>query len=106
MMVNPEVYIEPTVNNIAGALGFSVDPTYFKKKVNLYVESKYYQLGDEAVLKRYDSIVEDIDKVFPAKMYYTRSVFTKKKLHRDSEGRLYLVMNHVSLERKSDKNLM
>lgn len=93
-----EVNTEPVVNNLAAALGFTIDPTYFKKKVRLYFEDEVYENGkfDQALEKLIDNLKEryvDITNVGP----------TFDVVKTDENGRKYVVMKSVTLESKSNE---
>lgn len=93
-----EVNVEPTVNNLAAALGFSVDPVYFKKKVRLYFEDEVYEENkfDEARI----SLIKKVTERFP-KNTNAGSAFHKVKI--DIEGKAYIELYSVSLESKSNE---
>ena len=46
IIVSSEVNVEPAVNNIAAMLGFTIDPTYYKEKVRMYLPDEVYETGD------------------------------------------------------------
>ncbi|MBT3980891.1 MAG: hypothetical protein HOE90_06015 [Bacteriovoracaceae bacterium] len=98
-LIGAEAHTEPVVNNLAAALGFSADPTYFQKKVRVYVKDKHYKKGDEKVKKEFKQAIKEISANFP-KSYNVASAFIGPL--RDSSGKLYYEIKEVSLEKKSD----
>ena len=46
-LISSEVNVEPVVNALAAAIGFSIDPTYFKKKVRFYLPDHVYDKQED-----------------------------------------------------------
>ncbi|MBT3983627.1 MAG: hypothetical protein HOE90_19890 [Bacteriovoracaceae bacterium] len=99
-LVGSEVNVEPAVNNLAAALGFSIDPTYFKREVHLYLPGAAYK-NEKSFQYYVDLIYDEIILSFREKLNMA-SAFTDIRV--DSDQKKYFVMKSVTLEKKSDKN--
>lgn len=95
---NSEMDAELVVNKLAAMLGFSVEPTYFKKTVRLYLPKKYYQNpGFEAAYKK---LLGDVKNRFENSWNATSAFQVVKK---DKKGKPYIEMRQVHLEIRSDE---
>lgn len=92
-----EVNVEPVVNNIAAALGFTVDATYFKNTVHLYFDEK--KLGSNFE-KNLEELIEDLNSKYGL-IKNVASAFSN--VHIDKYGKKFIVLKGVSLEQKSDR---
>ena len=90
-----EVNTETVVNNLAAALGFTVDPTFFKHSVRLYLP-----LADPTSAKEFDRayqrLLTDQEHWHD---YMPEQAFAE--IDRDDRGHWYIRMRSVSLERRS-----
>lgn len=94
-----EVNIEPAVNNLAAALGFSIDPTYYKKKVHIYFPDEVYEKN------QFEEYTQSFLKELSAKHQLEMnpaSAFQNIKI--DEKGKKYFEVKAVSIEHKSSKN--
>lgn len=95
-----EVNVENVVNNLAAAIGFTVDPTYYKKKIRLFFDAKVYDEGSfEEALK---DMYRDLEAMYPEEYAYLKNALKIIKLDQDT-GRQYIELRGVGLEKKSDK---
>ncbi len=98
-----EVTVEPVVNNLAAAIGYTIDPTYYQEKVHLYLDEDNYKGDPEEQRHRFEKdrqkMIEDLEESFHAANI--RSAF--KSVHRDENGRLYVEVRNATLEKKSDE---
>lgn len=92
-----EVNVEPVVNNIAAALGFTVDATYFKNSVHLYFDEEELESDFESSLEK---LIEGLTKKYGL-IKNIESAF--KNIHIDQNGRKFVVLKGVTLEQKSDR---
>ncbi|HXH74249.1 MAG TPA: hypothetical protein VNJ08_04745 [Bacteriovoracaceae bacterium] len=92
-----EVNVETVANNLASAIGFTVDGTYYKDIVKLYFEKDIYEKGEFD--SEYARMVEILDTHY-GHIYNTASALKNIKI--DSSGKKYIELKHVSLERKTD----
>lgn len=93
-----EVNAESVANNLAAAIGFTVDPTYFKRKVRLFFDVEVYEKGsfEEAYQALMDELSgSDIEGV------YIKSALQTIKVD-ETTGRKYIELTAVGLEKKSD----
>lgn len=94
-----EVNVETAVNNIAAALGFSVEPTYYKRSIRLYFPEKVYQKGqfDQRLKKLIEAVTLRFEPSWNAKS-------ALENIKKDANGRPYIHMRGVQLEiRKNSK---
>lgn len=99
MMFNAsEINVESAANNLAAALGFTVDPTYYKHKIRLFFEDDVYfeDRFDEAHKK----MLTEIEQSFEDPMYI-HTALNNIKVDPETK-RKYLEVIGVSLEKKSD----
>lgn len=92
-----EVNTEPVVNNLAAALGFTVDPTYFKRKVRVYLEGN--NQNRKEFLKKLSKLTTSLSERYPGRQN-TGSAF--KNIKQDQNGQFYVEMKSVTLESKSN----
>ncbi len=91
-----EVNTETVVNNLAAALGFTVDPTFFKRSVRLYLP-----LEDPTSSEEFDSAYQHLLADHQKWRGYTPEK-ALSEIDRDDQGRWFIRMRTVSLERRSD----
>lgn len=91
-----EINIETAVNNLASALGFTVDGTYYKDVVKVFFEDEVYRENrfDEYYQEMLDVLVNQYQQI-----YNTASALHMVKVDPDT-GRKYIQLRHVQLERK------
>jgi hypothetical protein len=95
-MWGSEANVEPAVNQIAHALGYNVDPTYFKKQVRFYIdEEELGQSFDEALIE----LINNLHKRYMIESNINDSFSNIKT---DENGRRYILLKSVSLEQKSN----
>ncbi len=93
---SPEVNAETVANSLAAALGFTVDPTFFKRSVKLYLP-----LADPTSAEEFDQAYQRL----LADHQRWRGHRPEKALadiNQDAQGRWYIRMRSVQLERRSD----
>ena len=96
-----EVNVEHVVNNLAAALGFTVDPCYYKKKVRLFfADSVYEEDGFEHALR---DMYKDLEILFPDQNRFMKAALSNVKVDSASQRR-YIEIIGASLEKKSDKD--
>ena len=93
-----EVNTETAVNNLAAALGFTVDPTFFKKRIKLYLPQK--NPTDAAEFERLHRRVLDAQRRWRG--YDPLKAFSDVQI--DDHGRYYIQMRAVSLEKRSRRD--
>jgi hypothetical protein len=98
MIWGSEVNVEPVVNNLAAALGFTVDPTYYKKKIRVYFEDEVYK--KDQFEKAHKEMIEHISSRY-APVTNIPSALEDIKI--DENGRKYIEMKSVTLEQKSNE---
>lgn len=96
-IVSSEVNIEPVVNAIADMIGYTVDPTYYKRKVRMYFPEKVYE--EDRFEQELAELLENVDDQFDPS-WNIRSGFAAVKT--DDDGRQYIEFRSVTLEKKSD----
>lgn len=96
--VGNEVNQEQVVNNLAAAIGFTVDPTYYKDIVRVFFEDEIY------LNNKFDTTYKQFLKILEDKYGESFNIEDSiKTIKVDvSTGRKYIEMKHVQLERKSD----
>ena len=90
-----EVNTETVVNNLAAALGFTVDPTFFKNSVRLYLPLDDPTDAEEFARARQRLLREQ-------KKYSNNPEQALADVNTDARGHWYIRMHSVSLERRSD----
>ncbi len=90
-----EVNTETVVNNIAAALGFTVDPTFFKHSVRLYLP-----LQDPTSQEEFDRAYQRLLADHRRWSGYTPDR-ALARIARDERGYWFIRMRSVSLERRS-----
>ncbi|MBF0206780.1 MAG: hypothetical protein HQK53_07800 [Oligoflexia bacterium] len=95
-----EVHTETAVNNLALAMGFTVDPTFFKRKIRLFFDEESYKNGDFE--KSYNNMLDEISHSFNPPMLI-RETFKNIKTD-EATGRKYIEIKNVSLEKNAEKN--
>ncbi|HXH75603.1 MAG TPA: hypothetical protein VNJ08_11590 [Bacteriovoracaceae bacterium] len=95
-----EVNTETVVNNLAAAIGYTVDATYYKDTVRVFFPNKIYEKGE------FDKEYKKMYKILVARWDSTNNTGSALKVVKtDPEtGRKYVELKHVQLERKSDVN--
>ncbi len=97
-----EVNVEPVVNNLAAAIGYTIDPTYYQETVHLYLKKKGYSGSktEQAIQFEKDrtKMIEELRNVFPSANI--QSAFEKVQL--DSDGQPFIEVREATLEKKSD----
>ena len=89
-----EVNTEMVVNNLAAALGFTVDPTFFKRNVRLYLP-----LDDPTDAEEFE---RERQRLLAAQRKWgNRPQQALSDINTDVQGRWYIRMHSVSLERRS-----
>lgn len=108
-----ETQTETVVNNLAAALGFTVDPTFYKEDVRLFVNDGFkpdgdretYELRFQKALKEVVAALEEGDSAKPlgAKYNYQAALSDIRTVETGEQaGRRYVAFNGGSLERRSD----
>ncbi len=90
-----EAYTEKVVNNLLAAMGFTVEPTYFKKKVRLFISKNEVDFPDK--LKKLLKEVISSNKPFN----HAESAFKIIKTD-DETGKSFTELHNVSLKKKND----
>ncbi|MFN8370849.1 MAG: hypothetical protein U0T83_09535 [Bacteriovoracaceae bacterium] len=98
IIAGSEVNVEPVVNNLAAAVGFTVDPTYFKEKVRLYFPDEVYE--NNRFEQAYIDMMKEMKTAFP-RLNIEPSF---KNIVTDEKGRKYIELRNISLEKKSDND--
>lgn len=112
---NPkENQTEFVANNLAAALGFTVDPTYYIKNSRVYLlkettknlkcssDASYSEKFETAYKKFYFQMThEGVQKSAEAPWDFS-DIFSKENIRRDENGCNYIPMKGVSLEKSSD----
>lgn len=97
-----EVNVEPVVNHLAAALGYTIDPTYYQERVHLYFDKDVYKGPPEEheaqFLAARAAMIDDLTTAFPSAN--VASAF--QAIRMDAEGRRYLEVRSTTLEKKSD----
>ncbi len=98
-----EVNVEPVVNHLAAALGYTIDPTYYQERVHVYFHKDVYKGPPEQheaqFLAARAAMIEDLTAAFPSAN--VASAF--QAIRMDGEGRRYLEVRSTTLEKKSDR---
>ena len=89
-----EVNTETVVNNLAAALGFTVDPTFFKRSVKLYLPLK-----DPTSTEEFDRAYQRLIADHRWKFYLPEKAFSE--IDRDDRGHWFIRMRSVSFERRA-----
>lgn len=108
-----ESQTETVVNNLAAALGFTVDPTYYKETVRLFLNDKFVKGGERATNKTnfdkaHKNLVEELeqgDKLKPGQLSwnYRAALSSIKNLEEGEDaGRFYIELKGNSLEKRPD----
>lgn len=99
LFVSSEVNVEPAVNNLANMIGYTVDPTYYKKTVRLYFPQEAY--GVDGSLRAYleEQVMPAMKAAFPPS-WNIRSAFEQIKT--DAVGKQYIEIKGATFEKKSD----
>lgn len=101
---NSELDAEQVVNNLAAAVGFSIEPSYYKQKVRVYFPENVYTSG--SFDQQHAELLAALKKRF-AYSWNTPSAFMKIKV--DENGKKYFEVRGVHLEmrsiKKSDVNI-
>ena len=121
-----ETRAEFVANNLAAALGYTVDPTYYKKRIRLFLEDDGFDSalsatpeGHKELLRRFnkarnqmvDELAEEGNSIIPASkkahkwkyLSFMKNATTVKSRHQ--EGRYYIEMESVSLEFRRQKDI-
>ncbi|MBT3981144.1 MAG: hypothetical protein HOE90_07305 [Bacteriovoracaceae bacterium] len=98
LLIGSEVNTESAVNNIAAAIGFTVDPTYYQHQIKFYFPKKFYKKdGDfDLELARF---IESLQREFK-EIVNIESAFRNIKV--DEDGNQYVLLKNVLLEKKTD----
>ena len=91
-----EVNTETVVNNLAAAIGYTVDPTFFKRSVRLYLPLKDPTSAAEFD-REYQRLLADHQRW---KGYMPEKALAE--IDTDEQGRWYIRMRSVSLEKRSE----
>lgn len=90
-----EVNTETVVNNLAAALGFTVNPTYYKRSVRLYFEQ-----DDPQDVQEFDRLHQQlVDEQGSWRGYNPLPAFSDIRV--DDQGRHYVRLRAVSIEKSS-----
>lgn len=92
-----EINTETAVNNLAAALGFTVDPTFFKSSVKLYLPLKDPTSAAE--------FAQAHQRLIAAQRHwrgYGRPEIALSDVHTDDRGHHYIRVRSVSLEQRSE----
>ena len=89
-----EVNTETVVNNLAAALGFTVDPTFFKRSVKLYLPLK-----DPTSTEEFDQAYQRLLADQSWSFYLPEKAFSD--IDQDERGHWFIRMRSVSFERRS-----
>ena len=89
-----EVNTETVVNNLAAALGFTVDPTFYKRSIRLYLPLDDPTDAEEFARERQRLLTVQ-------RKWGNRPQQALSDIHTDAQGRWYIRMYAVSLERRS-----
>ena len=93
-----EINTEAVVNNLAAALGFTVNPTYYKRSVRLYFEQ-----DDPQDAQEFDRLYQKmIDQQGSWRGYDPLPAFSDIKI--DDQGRYYVSLKAVAIEKSSSIN--
>lgn len=92
-----EANVEPVANTLAASIGYTVDPTYFKKKVRLYFPEKIFGKNsfETERLKLIKSLEDRYNK-------FSNPKSALSNIQEDENGRKFLLIQSVSLEQKSN----
>ncbi len=120
-----ETQTESVVNNLAAALGFTVDPTYYKKSVYLFLDDGFdsSKMATETDIANYRDkfekahaeLLKNLEENGAAALNLSGGKFTwnyrsalsqvEEIIDGDQKGRRYLHVKKTSLELKPDKNV-
>lgn len=93
-----EVNTETVVNNLAAALGFVVDATYYKKKIKVFFTDEIYANGKFE--QEHKKMLEVLKRRYKSS-HNIESALETVKIDLQT-GRKYIELKAVQLERKSD----
>lgn len=96
-MWGSEANVEPAVNQIAHAIGYNVDPTYFKHQVRFYIDE------EETGMSFDETLVDLINRLHDRYMIESNITDSFSNIQTDENGRRYILLKSVSLEQKSNK---
>ena len=88
-----EVHTEAVVNNLAAALGFTIDPTFFKASVRLYLP-----LDDPSDAVEFEQQRQRLLQT--QRKWWNRPQQALSDVHTDAQGHWYIRVRSVSLERR------
>lgn len=93
-----EVNTETVVNNLAAALGFTIDPTFYKRSVRLYLP-----LDDPTSEEEFEHAYQ---RLLEAQRRWDGHTPDKalSDINTDAKGRWYIRMRSVSLEKRSERD--
>ena len=97
-----EIGVEPVVNNLAAAIGYSIDPTYYKEKVHFYLQDENYEGSSEVQDSLFHHQLTEVIKTLDASFPGANVASAFQNIQVDEEGRRYVELRQVSLEKKSD----
>lgn len=99
LFVGSEVNVEPVVNNLAAMVGYSVEPTYYKKVVRLYFPDEAYEQEDSFNRYLEEKVLRFMKESYdPA--WNVRSAFEQIRI--DEAGKKYIEFRGATLEKRHD----
>lgn len=111
-----EVRVETALNNIAAAMGYTVEPTYYKRRVRLFLPSDKFDPNASADvnLKQFNNAHQRLFKAINERALgqpFGSDVVNRESAFQDvrqvsesgeSKGRYYLLMENVQIEPRED----
>lgn len=92
-----EVNVEPAANHLAAAMGFVVDPTYYKKHARLYIDEEKLGMKSEEAMQ---DLIERLNEKY---LEETNVASAFEDLRVDENGRKYFFLKSITLESKSNE---
>lgn len=92
-----EANVEPVANTLAASIGYTIDPTYFKKKIRLYLIDKKGKSKNFKTLRL--NLISSLNERY-GMASNAKSALSDIRI--DEEGKKYILMRSVSLEQKSN----
>lgn len=92
-----EANVEPAVNQIAHAIGYNVDPTYFKHQVRFYIDE------EETGMDFDETLVDLINRLHERYMIESNIDDAFSNIQVDENGRRFVLLKSVSLEQKTNE---
>ncbi len=92
-----ETNVEPVVNTLAHSIGYTVDPTYFQKKIKLYISHK--EFPDQSFEQVREKLIQNLNVKYGI-AFNAHSALNDVRI--DKKGRPFILIRGATLEQKSN----